>query len=206
MSTNTSWLKSGVITISDRLFALIFGFGGFFFLVRSITKEAFGVWALFLTITTLIEIARNGLIQNAVIKFLASSKEENHKKIISASLALNIILTSISAICLYCFSGLLSSLWNSPEMERMFHFYIFTTIALIPFSQLNFIQQAHFDFKGIFVSNFMRQGALFGYILYSYLTHHPIELIQLVNFQTLAAILGSCSAYFFGTASAGSSC
>jgi lipopolysaccharide exporter len=197
LNTKTYWFRSGVITILDRFSILLFGFGGFYFLVRSVSKEDFGIWALFLAITTLVEIARSGLIQNAVVKFLASSPNEEHPKIISASLALNVILTTISGLILFSISGLLSDLWHAPNLESMFKYYVFTTVALIPFSQFNFIQQANFDFKGIFASNLVRQGILFGYILTNFILDRPIELLDLVNVQTIAALAGSLTSYIF---------
>jgi len=181
----------------EKFSTMLFGFGGFYLLIRIVSKEEFGVWALFLSTTTLIEMARNGLIQAAVVKFLASTPASEHTSVISASLFLNILLTIVSSIAIYFLSGYLSESWHSPQLEVMFKFYIFTTIALIPFSQFNFIQQANLDFKGIFISNFIRQCSFFLYVLYHYLYAAPIDLLQIVNFQTFGAILGSISAYLF---------
>jgi len=181
----------------DRMAVVIFGFFGFLILVRIFPKADFGVWALFLTVAAFIEVGRNGLIQNALIKFLASADKKDHPTIITASLVLNCVLTLISVALLFFLGGWLSDLWDAPIMKVLFYQYIFTTIALIPFSQFNFIQQANFDFKGIFIATSVRQGSFFFFILGAYLFNFNLDLTLLVQLQTFAAIAGSIAAFFF---------
>lgn len=197
MQTRKYWVTSGIITMAERLSALILGFGSFFLLVRAISKEEFGIWALFLSVTTLIELARNGLIQNAVVKFLSTAEGEEKKQIITASLALNGILTLLSIVALYCLAPFLADYWHAPVLEHMFRFYTLTTFILIFFSQFNFIQQANLDFTGIMVSNLIRQSFFFAYILYQFLTNQKPDLVQMVNFQTLSAFIGALFSVYF---------
>jgi lipopolysaccharide exporter len=68
MFKSNYWLKSGTYTILQRFFNVLFGFGAFAILVRVMPKNEFGVWALFVSVTSLIEVARIGLIQNALKK------------------------------------------------------------------------------------------------------------------------------------------
>ncbi|MFN6944046.1 MAG: flippase [Cytophagaceae bacterium] len=191
------WLKSGVYTLLERFSALLFGFGSFFFLVRVLSKEDFGVWALFLTVTAFIEVARNGLIQNAQVKFLTSAPKEEHAKITTASMVLNFGLTGLSIFLILIFSSILSLMWKSPVLEQMFYIYIITTVSLIPFSQCNFIQQANLDFKGIFWSNFVRQGLLFFYVLYAFVFNFSLALTTLAIVQAITSLAGAIVAYLF---------
>lgn len=183
--------------MAERFSSLILGFGSFFILVRTVNKDEFGIWSLFLSVTTLIELARNGLIQNALIKHLTTSEPELKKEIITASLALNVILTSISAALLYILAPILADYWHSPILLPMYRFYIITTIVLIFFSQFNFIQQANLDFKGIFFSNLVRQAGFFFYILYKFLTNQTPDMVQMVNVQSICAIAGALLSIIF---------
>ncbi len=196
-SKNSYWLRSGLFTIFERGSLVLFGFGSFFFLVRMITKEEFGIWSLFIIVTSIIEVARNGLIQNAQIKYMASTPAEEHPKIMTASLTLNVLLTVLSVTFLWGFARTFSAIYESPILETMLYYYILTTISLIFHSQFNFIQQGSFDFKGIFFSNFVRQGSFFVYIAACFLTGWHTDLITLVNFQTVSAVLGAATSYFF---------
>lgn len=177
---------------------MLFSFGSLFFLLRQFSKGEFGTYALFVSITSTIEVARNGLIQNALVKHLASSAKEEHGTIITASVVLNLTLTIISIILLLALSGWLSRWWVSPALDEMLKIYSLTTIALIFFSQLTFIQQANFDFRGNFWGNFARQGSIFIYIAFCFFTAADITLTSLVWFQLAAALLGSMVSYFFG--------
>jgi O-antigen/teichoic acid export membrane protein len=95
------------------------------------------------------------------------------------------------------FGGIFSYLWGTEEISSMLHIYIITTILLIPCSQFNFIQQANFDFRGIFWGNFARQGTLFAYVLFSFISDSPVSLISLSWVQVLSAAAGTVIAYFF---------
>lgn len=192
---NGYWLKSGFFTFFEKASVLLFGFGGFYFLVRIFPKEEFGLWALFLTVTTLVEFSRVGLIQNAVVKYVATSHEDEMPNIISASFFLNISLTVLSVIALFVLAKPLSVYWQKPQLEDMMHWYALTTIALIPFSQFNYLQQALLDFKSVFYSSFVRQGTNFVFVAIVYFAHIKIDFVNLVNIQSLGAILGSMVAF-----------
>lgn len=182
----------------ERASFMLFGFGGLFFMLRLFSKDDFGTYALFITITSTIEVARNGLIQNALVKHLASSEKEDHGSITTASLALNIILTALSVALLLGLSGWLSEMWASPGLDEMLKIYSLTTIALIFLSQLVFIQQANFDFRGNFWGNFARQGSVFIFIAVCFFTGLKLTLISFAWFQVVAALLGGLVSFFFG--------
>ena len=197
ISKDSYWLRSGLFTLMEKLSLVLFGFGSFFFLIKVLTKEEFGIWSLFLIVTALIEMARNGLIQNALVKYLASSKEEDAPKIITASFTLNCLLTLLSITALLILPYFLVPLWKAPQLEDMFHLYIFTTVALIPFSQFTFIQQARMDFRAIFWSNFCRQGVIFIVIAGAYYSKITMDLHHVVMLHTFAAVCASALAYLF---------
>src|SRR5690606_29449680 len=127
------WIKSGGYNFFLRIFGLLFNLASFLLLVRILPKDEFGIWALFTTITALIEMARNGLIQNGLIRHIVASDKEKIPEIITASFALNGILTLVSITILVAMSHFLSIAWNSPELKPMFIYYIFTTIFLLPY-------------------------------------------------------------------------
>lgn len=191
------YFKSASYNFLQRIFALVFGFGSFFLLVRLLSKDEFGVWALFLTITSLAEMIRGGLIQNALIKYLVDADAEAYPKIITVSFVLNILLTLISIIFIYLGAEFLSLAWESEALEWMLYYYILTTVVLVPLSQLNFIEQGNFKFKGIFYSTSVRQGVFFMLILLIYFSEFYISLVMLALFQVVAALAGTLVAYYF---------
>ena len=170
-------------------------------LFRSLEIEAYGIWALFLATTSLFEVAIIGLVQNALVKFLTTAEGEEYKKINTASLFLNLVLTASSALFLYFASqwiaGMISQLVDTSALASMFQFYIITLFLLIPFYQFNYIQQANLDFKGIFWSNFVRKGMFFTFIAVLFFGGWEISVFSLVIFQMIGAFSGSLVSYYF---------
>ncbi|MEJ0031875.1 MAG: hypothetical protein WDO15_16540 [Bacteroidota bacterium] len=95
--SNPQWIKSGIYSIGSRFSILIFGFGSFYFQLKPsfLSQGEFGVWSLFLTVTTIIEMSRNGLIQNAVIKLLHSHGEHETDRVVTGSWILNIVYSAL---------------------------------------------------------------------------------------------------------------
>lgn len=191
------WKKSGFYTISQRVANILFGFGSFYLLVRILSKVDFGTWALYITVTSLIEIARNGLVQNALIKFAASSDKKDYPTIISSALVLNIITTVFSILLLFSIAGFLSVIWSVPQLAFILYLYTITTLFLLPVSQLNGVQQANLDFKGVFYTSLVRQGLFFVAVLIIWYLDYTVELYQLAVVQILAAFLGSLTCFLF---------
>ncbi len=191
------WLRSGIYSMFEKFSLQIFRFGGFYMIARELAKDQAGVWFLFLAINAFVEVARIGLIQNALMKFLASSDKSEHGKINTASLVLNVLLTSFSLIILIVLSQIYHLFWEGlPLLDSMLFWYLLTTSILIPFFQFNFIQQGNLDFKGTFWSNFAREGLFFVYIGICFFTSLGMEMIQMAQFQVVAAIMGSVVSYF----------
>ena len=185
------WMTSGFYTMMQRITTMITGFGSFYILLRILDKNEIGVWALFVTVTALIEVARGGLIQNALIKFSAGADESDKPKIMNASLVLNILVTIASIILLFILSVFMPDVWKAPEIKNMFWLYSITTFILIFYYQFNFLQQSLMDFKGIFYSNFARQGVFFLGILTASVFKYKIQLSELVWLFTIGAFAGT---------------
>lgn len=189
------WIKSGVYTLGSRLSTLFLGFGTFYFLIRYLPQQDFGHWALFLTITTILEASRNGLIQNAFIKLVFSSEPAELDKVTTAAWVINIFYSVLLYALIIVGATLTTDVTNSP-LRDMFITYGLTLLALIPFSQFNYIQQSKFSFSGIFWSNLARQGAFFATILVATFMHIEMTLVTLVLIQFVCTVAGTLVAWF----------
>lgn len=193
--SNPQWIKSGIYSIGSRFSVLLFGFGSFYFMVRFLSKDEFGAWSLFLTVTTIIEMSRNGLIQNAIIKLIHSHGEHDKDKVVTGSWVINIVYSAIIFLIIVLISPFFDTGLNMPELRSMFMWYGLTLTLLIPFSQFNYLQQAHFSFNGIFWSAFARQGMFFATIIVIYFTDLHPSLIHLVLIQTGCTFIGLLVAF-----------
>jgi lipopolysaccharide exporter len=191
------WLRSGSYTLAMNIQSLLFGFGGFYMLVRLLDKHSFGIWVLFVATTTIFDMARSGLIQNALIKFLSHSSEEEGHDIVSASFFLSGVLMIACILVNIIIAPYLAGLWHYSGLVLMF--YTFNIVYLFQglLSQFQWIEQARLSFKGILITNTIKQGGFFFYILACFVFHFNILLMNLIYAQAICAFLGSVVEYFF---------
>ncbi|HEY4877173.1 MAG TPA: oligosaccharide flippase family protein, partial [Puia sp.] len=191
------WLKSGSYTLLTNLQTLLFGFGAFYLLVRVLDKDAFGAWVLFVATTTIFETARNGMIQNGLIKFLSHNTDKDYREIISASCFLSSMLMLVCIIVNFSIASLLANLWHYPELAVMFYVFNIAYILQGILSQFQWIEQGNLSFKGILVTNTIRQGGFFFYILICFILQINVQLMHLVYAQIVCALIGAIVQYFF---------
>lgn len=191
------WLKSGFLLLLQNFSSVFFAFGSFYLLIRLLTKYDFGVWTLYMSTITIIEIVRNGLIQNALIKFLSPADADERPKIISASFVISGGLTIFCIILNLLFAGWLSRIWDAPEILDMLYLYNINFLITGILMQFNCVEQAGLKFKGVFAGSLLRQGGFFFYVLVCFILNFKINLISLVYVQLLIAVISTIAGYFY---------
>src|SRR5882762_305106 len=192
---NLKWIRSGVYSIGSRASVLVFGFGSFYFLIRYLPQNDFGAWSLFLTITTIVEMSRNGLIQNALIKLLHSNDPADSHKVITASWIINLFYSLVIYLTLVLFARQFGKAFGMDSLRPMFLYYGLTMALLVPLSQFNYLQQAKSSFSGIFWTAFGRQGSLFLAVVLIYFLRLNISLVGLVVVHAACTLIGLVIAY-----------
>lgn len=188
-SENNYWVRSGSYVFLQRISIFIFGFGSYFFLVRYFPQAEFGVWALFVVITSIIEMSRSAFIQNAFVKFY-SQPEVDKGKLAVASLFLNFASNITFIVLMLLLIPVLKDFWKAPEIGSLIIWYSITSTILVPLTQLNYLEQASHSFKGIFWSAVARQGFFFGSVLIAYLFIPNLSLSAFAAIQSFCALLG----------------
>ena len=82
------WLRSGFFTLVERFALQALGMGTVMILLRAFAQhqETYGVWVLYTVVAAFLEVARNGLIQNALVKYISGAEEDEYRRIATASL------------------------------------------------------------------------------------------------------------------------
>lgn len=194
------WFKSGFFTFLERGSLQAFRFLSFFMIVRGLSKEDFGLWSLYLTVATFVEMMRVGLIQNALVRFLSVHQTpEEQRAINSASLGLSLLYSAVVAVLLLVFGWLVVWIWELRPLDDLLAIYCLTTLCLTFFFQYGFIQQAHLSFWGMFLATFLRHGSFFAFVAWSYFGgEKELDLHALVWGQAGAALLGAVVAVLTG--------
>ncbi|MTI20828.1 hypothetical protein E1176_07335, partial [Fulvivirga sp. RKSG066] len=196
---NSYWVKSGSITLLNRIAITLFGLLNFFFLVRTLSKSDFGVWVIFLSILALSESIRNAFIYNPLLRYLNSEKDENRKHIITASLALNLLAAGVISAIFVALSFTIEFFIDAPIMPSMFLISIVSVFGFTLFAHFNFLQQANLKFMGTLVSTMIQKGSLFIYILYIYIFKVETDLFMLAAVYSMGYVASSIVAFLFAT-------
>lgn len=195
------WIHSVFFTLLNRFSLIAFGVISYIILAKRVfpTVKEMGIWALFLTIFTLIENVKQGLLRNPMIKFLSEPEYVNNRnKIQSASLITNILFTTL-VISLFIFGGHIFADWlHTPELYPLFTWGMLSLIVLIPFNHFEVLLQAHFKFKAIFYGYLCRQGLFMGaIILFLIFDKQVLTLVNLAKLQILSQLCGMGMLLYF---------
>jgi lipopolysaccharide exporter len=186
---------------------MFFGVVGYMILAKKVfpTAGEMGVWGIFLTILSLVETIKQGLLRNPMIKFLSEpGYAEQKNKVQSVALLINFGFSAF-AILLIIFLGRPLCNWlNFPELYPMILWGIFLIILLIPFNHCEVLLQANFRFKSIFFGYLFRQGIfLTAVLIFLFFFKSYLGLLMLVKLQILALFCGmivmifSAKSFFF---------
>ncbi|MCO6488826.1 MAG: oligosaccharide flippase family protein, partial [Phaeodactylibacter sp.] len=145
------WVKAGSYSILGYLAQLGLAFVSFLALIRMMPEYEFGVWVLFLTITSFAEMARVGLTQNAVVKFCVEQREA-YGEVLTAGFFLNTASSLLLSLLLLLAGIPLGYLWSAPELMGLLWWYPAFALLHGAARFIDNVQMAHGDFKGIFWS------------------------------------------------------
>ncbi len=194
MAKNSYWLRSGAYSMMQRATAFLFGFGSYVFLVRYLSVEDFGVWTLYVVVSTTVEMSRSSFIQNAFVKFYNESGIDKDK-LFASSFFLNAASTVVFIVGLVALIPAMQSFWDSELIGVLVLWYCGTCIVLTPFTQINYLEQANHSFAGVFWSSAVRQGLFFVIVVICYWFVPGLPLIFFASMQTLSAFFGLVTAF-----------
>ncbi|MGB8191085.1 MAG: oligosaccharide flippase family protein [Chitinophagaceae bacterium] len=185
------WGKSLLFTILNRFSVIFFGVITYFILVRHITPEENGVWSLFLTIVTLIEVIKQGLLRNPLIKFLGMP--ENNKDVVQSTVIVINLAFSLLIILLVALAGtVIAAFLKTPYLYDLLLWNTLFILLLVPFNHCEVLLQAHFKYQQIFLAYFLRQGLfMIGVVLLVYVFPQYLNLVNLVIIQIVSLLAGT---------------
>lgn len=191
------WLRSGFFTLVERFALQAFGMGTVMILLRAFGshQETYGVWVLYTMVASFLEVTRNGLVQNALVKYLSSATETDYRRISSASAALNLGLTLTVDVALLLAAPWLAKVLQAPGLVPLVRIYAGTNLVMMPLVQFNFLQQANLNFRGPLLANLTRQGGFFAYVAFIFWSGRTLHLEHLAWAQMACAGLAGVVAW-----------
>ena len=185
------WIYSGKFTAIQKVSTLLMGIFSFMLLARMLGPSGFGVWGLFITISSITETARTALIRNAFIRFMHQHSEEDESSLQGSALVLNLVISTVIGLLFLALSTPLAGWLNAPELAEMLSIYFFALVVSVIFSQAEMLLAAKMAFRSIFWMQFFRQGVLLLLIAICFLAKVQVSITHLSYFYLASVISGS---------------
>lgn len=168
-----------------------FNFMTFFILVRMLDASQFGIWVIFMTVASLLDMFRLGLTGTAAIRLLSIHKDGTQNRVKAASYQLSSMSSLVlSALFILAHLFLRQSFSGSPYMYILL-FYPMLSFANLPYHQAQVIAQGQVNFKRLFLLRTIHSSLNFSaVIVYVVLANTP-QLGQLIAVFVGGNALGS---------------
>jgi len=191
------WIKPGLYTTLDKLSVVLLGFINFFILSRALTKNEFGVWVLFTGLVSVLETLREGFVKQPFIAFMPALEAKGRDEAGTTAFYLNAIYSIAITVMLVLIAHSLEVFWDAAPLALLLKIYAITNLVFIPFSHFEYLQQIELDFKGIFISHFVRSviPTIFIFVL---MFTQRIDLASITVSILAANVVGLAAMIFFG--------
>lgn len=182
----------------QKLSMVLFGILTFMLLARIFTPQKFGIWGLFIIISSIVEMLRHALIKNGYILFINTCKEIEKSAYEYSALLANCVFSAVLCVFFFFTGNLFESLFNSPGIAIVLKYYSVTLLFLVPFTQREFFLLARMNFKGIFFMYFLRNGLFMLVSVFLYITKTDIYLGNLAIIYGASALVGVLIGFSIG--------
>lgn len=173
-------------------------------MVRLLPKDEIGVWSLFLSVATILELLRNGFIRNPLVTHLVSARtDQERRNVIAASWVLHTILALITSVLLIVTAVPLSNFWEAPQLEGLFYIYVVRGLILVPALHFEYLQHSQINFKAIFVGNIVRLAPIGIYVAFKFVQvvvleiGEPPSLFDIAIIQVVSAFASLGTGYYY---------
>lgn len=193
------WLRSGLFSLMEKVAGMAFNLGTAMLLLRLLTKEAFAAWGIFILIAYFVEMGRSGLLQNGLVSALASKKNDRAEqaKIVTAGFWLNIFFSIFSNFILWLSAHWICIQYQVPLMAEMLPIYFLTNMAMAFCTHSYFVQQAHFEFRGVFWTAVFYRGLPFLWVFWCWVAGREAVLWQISLAVFAGASLATVAAWWY---------
>lgn len=190
------WVNSGKYTTIQKVAVLGFGIFSFMLLARMLGGAGFGVWGLFILISSITETARTALLRNAFIRFTHQHEEKDHAYLQGAAFTMSLLLSSVLAVLFLALAIPVANLLQAPDLAPILQLYALTLVISVLFSHCEIVLNANMDFRGICWMYCLRQGLLFLPIAIYFFLGTSLTPVLLSFFYLGAVLIAGLVGYY----------
>jgi len=141
--------EKNFLSLTANMSVAVFGFLSFMLLTRSLEKNYFGEWVLFITASNFIEMLRFGITRTAIIRFLSGANTENRNKFIGSNWLISLYATILISLLLILVRIIFPVGISQSGFQLFFVWYPLLAFLNLPFNNAISILQADQRFDKI---------------------------------------------------------
>lgn len=160
--------EQNFLSLLGNFSAALLGFLTFFVLVRSLDKDPFGEWVLFITAATLVDLLRFGITRVALTRYLSGVSAEERKHYIGSSWLIGLASILLICILLYPLLIFLPTEIKNSGFYLFFKWYPVLALTNLPWGNALSILQADEKFGKILLLRFFNVASFLLYLILNY--------------------------------------
>jgi len=164
--------ENSLSLIGNLVFAF-FGFANIFILARTLSKDDFGEWVIYLSGMALLEMIRKGITSTPLVRFLAGSADEKEQKtIVGSAWMLSVLVTIAGIVILYAGLLLFPEPIKRKSFDLFFIWYPLLSVIILPLNTALSVLQARRQFGKILNLRAVNMGSFFIFLVINYFWLH----------------------------------
>ncbi len=169
----------------------------FLVMARNLDKELFGVWIIYLTASSLLNMLRLGLIGTGAIRAISLAEGDEERAYVGASYQLGVYTFAVTAILFYASYFILKQFFPSSYYYPVLLFYPLLSLLNLPYNQASILTQARQTFNHLFVLRLSHGISMF-LLIFIYVRFFTPQLPVLVLLHALTNLLPGIIALWKG--------
>lgn len=185
------WRNAMFFTLLQRVSLFAFGVISYMVLVRGFSTSTNGVWALYITIFSIFEAVKQGLVRNATIKFMGVKEYlDKNDEVQCGSLIINTAFSLATIFFFLIAHNVIAGWLQSGSLSELLIWSSMLIVLLIPYNHCEILLQSKFRFDILFRAGFIRQGLFFAGLLMTYFfLEESFTLFNILLLQVIALFM-----------------
>ncbi|MGM0565397.1 MAG: lipopolysaccharide biosynthesis protein [Bacteroidota bacterium] len=155
------------LSLASNMSVAVFGFFSFILLTRTLTKDHFGEWVLFITAGNFLEMLRFGITRTAIVRFLAGAEGKERETLIGSNWIIGLIVSATIAVILLLARFTFPDLTVSSGYRLFFLWYPLLAFLNLPFNNALSILQADQDFLKVLIVRIVQTGSFVIFLIFN---------------------------------------
>lgn len=183
------------LSLAGNLSTALAGLFSYMILLRMLSMHDFGIWVLFTTPASLIDMLRFGVTREALVRYLSGSSEEDKKYYLGSAWVVGLLILAGITVILWLVYLFIPQPIKDSGYSLFFIWYPLLGLVTLPWNYAWSIFQAEVDFGKIFWIRFFNLCSFLLIIFFAYLfIKMDVETVVIIYIATNLATSLFCMA------------